>query len=94
MARDTQGAATGTPLTFRVSPVAGMLTAVALWTNSPGPLTSRLLPPGLAVVLRSTLPPVTLMAASVKPVDSSITTSRSVRLPPVTRMVGASVAVV
>lgn len=61
-----------------------------LLISTPAPLTFNTFPPALAAVPRSTVPPVMLMAASLKPVDSWIVSLRSVRLPPVTRMVGAS----
>jgi hypothetical protein len=67
---------------------------VASRANAPGPLRLIVLPPGLAAVPRSTEPPVTLTATWSKPVLSWTTSFRRTRRPPVTRMVGASVALV
>ena len=58
--------------------------------NGPVPFTLMVLPPGLAAVPKSSVPPLTAMAGSLVPVDDFTTSFRRVRLPPVTRMVGAS----
>src|SRR5206468_1444014 len=51
------------PLIVNVSPTAETGLPLALWTSSPAPLTLIVFPPGLAVVPRSTEPPVIQMAA-------------------------------
>ena len=84
----------GVPLASKVSPTAGTAFAVVLWTNSPVPLMLSVLPPGSVAVPRSSVPPVRAMAASVPPLLSWTVSLRSARLPPVTRIVGASVVVV
>ncbi len=87
-------AGSGLPLLSKVSPTAETEPAVVVCTSWPDPLTFRVLPPGLAAVPRSTVPPVTETAGAVAVADACTMASfRKVRLPPVTRMVGASVAV-
>ena len=84
----------GAPLTSSVLPVSGMVLDVVLWTSSLVPFMLIVLPPGLAAVPRSTDPPATRMAGWEEVVELCTTVlSRTTRLPPLTRMVGALVAV-
>ena len=85
--------ATAVPLFSNVSPTAETGLPVVFSISVPVPLTLNVLPPGLAAVPRSTLPPVIWMAAWAEPVDSSIVLLRTTRLPPLTRIVGELVAV-
>ena len=77
------------PLNSKASPTATMGLPVVLRMNAPLSLTLMVLPPGSEAVPRSSAPPVMEMAELPKPVDSWMMSSRRVRPPPVTRMVGA-----